>query len=151
MSYNLLLCHRCAAGISLIGDNLSVLEGVELRCPSCGSHNMQRHLQEDVDPTILSRSSIRSHTPEEALMALEGIGYPDEQQCDADTVRRLLGTSGVLVSVKDVAGTSRSVVDFLELPSGTRIYLGSSAHGAIAYRVTNRKRPSDVWPFGDMP
>lgn len=151
MNYDLLLCHRCAAGISLIGDNRSVLEGVTLRCPNCCSERVHRHLQEEVDPAILSKSSIRPLTPEEALMALEGIGYPEEQHCDADTVRRLLQTVGVTVSVKDVEGTSRSVVDFLELPSGTRLYLGSSAHGAVVYRVADRKRPSDVWPFGDMP
>jgi hypothetical protein len=36
---------------------------------------------------------------------------------------------------KDIQGTSRSIIDFLELGDGSKVYLAASAEGATVYRV----------------
>jgi hypothetical protein len=43
-------------------------------------------------------------------------------------VRRVIG--------RNVLGVERTVIDALELTDGTKVHFGSSAEGAVIYRVT---------------
>jgi len=76
-------------------------------------------------------------SPQEALMAATGYGLPAERVCDKLTLNELLqGQTVKHVAGKDIIGSNRIVVDFLELADGSRVYLGSSNEGAVIYKIT---------------
>ena len=75
-------------------------------------------------------------TVEEAFHAFNGVGLPGEQECSAARVAELLKTNVVKdVSVRHISGTSRCVLDRIQLNNDVVLYLGASTHGACVYRV----------------
>lgn len=98
-------------------------------CPDCG-HAC----------TISARVEPNRHcidlTTQEAFYAFSGAGLPSEQECGATVVRNLIAEHGVREAVtRHISGTQRCVVSQLLLGNGWTIFLGSSVHGACAYRV----------------
>jgi hypothetical protein len=90
----------------------------------------------EVEAAALQRMKLRELTPEEMYSAQMGLGTPDEMQCDAATVRSLLGEQRIKkVSGFDVRGTSRFCLTEIDLEDGTRLYFGASTHGAVVYRI----------------
>jgi hypothetical protein len=99
-------------------------------CPLCGSTCV-------INTRKLDERKVSAYlTPQEAFIAFSGAGLPSECECSAAAVRALLcGASVKLASTRHIQGTNRCTIDFLELMDGTRLYLGSSTHGACVYRV----------------
>ena len=102
-------------------------------CPRCGeksSFNVRS------DPM----SRFTDLTPKEAFVAFSGVGLPSEQECSASKVRTLLLENKIKdVTTKHINGTSRCLLETIELDNGMVLYLGSSALGACVYRVKEPK------------
>lgn len=103
-------------------------------CPRCGARASGSH--EDTLPRGFHTKDIVDLTPEELLAALYELGLPDERTATLCSLRACLeGREVRSVKGHDVEGTERCCVDYLEMMDGTRIYLGASTHGAVAYRI----------------
>lgn len=93
--------------------------------------------ESSVSVAQLAKMKVRDLDPEQMLAALNGLGTPDEMLCDITTVRLLLQEKKIKkVHGYTVNGTTRTCVTSLELEDGTKLYCGSSVHGAIVYRIT---------------
>lgn len=78
-------------------------------------------------------------SPAEALAAVSGVGLPNEQDCSLEAVNKLLQEHRVVrVSGSQIRNSHRSIINYLELDDGTKVYFGSSAYGATVYRVAPR-------------
>lgn len=78
-------------------------------------------------------------TPQEALAAIHGLGLPGEGDCAAEAVAKLLTEKSIeKVGIRQIRNSHRSIIDYLELEDGTRVYLGSSSYGATVYRIAPR-------------
>jgi hypothetical protein len=110
-------------------------------CPDCG-RKCQGFLEEDVSESVYDLLRIRDLTPFEAFSALvAGVGLPEDRQCSGEVIRALLKEHPVRKVVgQDIPNTTRFNLDYLELFDGTKIFFGSSAHGAIVYRITRERR-----------
>lgn len=99
-------------------------------CPICGERCV-------CSTKLLDERRMQlSLTPQEAFIAFAGGGLPDEQECSAAAVEKLLSGAQVKgVCARHIQGTNRCTIDYLELEGGVRMYLGSSVHGACVYRV----------------
>lgn len=94
-------------------------------------------LIDGADPEALRAIDLFDVSPQEALSAMAHLGLPFEHDCSAAAVTALIqGQQVSSVVAKQVRNSHRCIVDYLELADGTRIYFGSSAHGATVYRVS---------------
>ena len=67
---------------------------------------------------------------------MEGLGLPEERECAAEVVHLLLHSFPIRdAKVRSVPNTGRSVIDSIEFEDGTVMFLGSSVHGALVYRI----------------
>lgn len=77
--------------------------------------------------------------PKEAFAAINGLGLPHEQECTSAAVTKLCNGAEVsYVKARQLRNSHRCIVEFIEFESGTRVYLGASAEGAVVYRVAKR-------------
>ena len=105
------------------------------RC-SCGEPSS---LLENIDSKSLQALDIVNVTPQEALAAFSGLGLPSERDCSAAAVEKILvGAKVTRVAVHQIRNSHRSIVDFIELEDGTRLYLASSSLGATVYRIASK-------------
>jgi hypothetical protein len=74
-------------------------------------------------------------TPQEALAAMNGLGLPSEQDCSASAVVELFTKPVRRVHARPIRNSHRCLLDHIEFEDGTKLYLGSSAHGATVYRI----------------
>lgn len=101
-------------------------------CPKCGQR-MQLSDQPSTHTQILE--------PQEARIALLGLGMPEELPCTQENVRRVLTESPVTYVHTSLArGSDRVYVEYLVLRDGTRIYFGATTHGACALRIVKPRR-----------
>ena len=136
-----ILCPSCTFGVRVTGsteeiDGLlgpeSPRRGVYL-CPNCGTGCTRAPF---VDSGLLATKHVRALTPFEAHLLLEGMGFPEERDCVAETVVNELATKRVTaVRAFTVPNTTRTVVHSLTMDDGTTLFLSGSAHGAIVYRI----------------
>ena len=141
-------CLQCCLAIRVIAEPEEITDLIGERssfwpasypCPTCGE-KLTALEETDVDPSAFTRLGLIDLTVTEAFAAFEGFGLPEEHGCSASTVVDQLTGAGVArVKVQDVPNTGRSIIEFIELDNGTRIYLGASTVGAVVYPVT---RPS---------
>lgn len=78
-------------------------------------------------------------TPTEAFSALNGLGVPEEQDCGPTAVKVAFQKPIKNVATRLVKGTNRSVIDSVEFEDGSKLFLGSSAFGAIVYRISKKR------------
>ena len=95
------------------------------KCPKCGERcACFVKLAEGDHPSV-------TLTAQEAFVAFSGGGLPEEQECSASRVEKLLTECHIKrVFTRHIRGTNRCTLDRLELEDGTTLHLGSSAHGA---------------------
>jgi hypothetical protein len=92
------------------------------------------------DPATISLAAQHSLTPAEMYHALLGFGLPEEQECGPLAVQAAFKASPVKqVSCKLLSGTQRSIVYYIEFEDGRRMHFGSSAAGALVYRISDRR------------
>lgn len=120
----------------LVGD-LSDFYPDKYPCPGDGCKSMARaYTPAEISPRAAGQLRIVDVTPQEAFAALHGLGLPKERSCYLDDIRTMFEVGVKKIAGKDLPGTTRCMVDHIELKDGTKIYLGASAEGATIYRVT---------------
>lgn len=140
----IIACISCGTAIQIIGDleSIDALVGAKTEFASAGypcfrcGEKAQAMLTQQVDPEALRSLDVYTLSPEEALAALCGLGIPEERGCYEEVVRSLFEAVGVKIGGRQLRSSSRFFLDWLELPSGHRIYLGAGPSGALVYRIT---------------
>jgi len=90
---------------------------------------------ESVEPDALAAFDVVELTPQEAFAAFHGLGTPEEQECGVLAVEQAFQKPIKRVRAWNIKGAGRAVIDFIEFDDGTRLYIGSSPHGATVYRI----------------
>jgi hypothetical protein len=88
-----------------------------------------------IQPEALAALSVHELTPQEAYVAFNGLGLPEEQDCGPTAVQVAFNKLVKKVNVALLKGTNRSIVNWIEFEDGTRLFLGATAAGAIVYRI----------------
>lgn len=126
-------------GGNLVGP-LSDVWGKFHECPACSANKMFGHPESALAPELVAKIRIRDLEPTECFTALMGGGLPEEQMANASTVKTaLLGSAVRDITVRNLPGTTRCILDRIVLEDGTRIYLGAGPQGATVYRVAKRE------------
>lgn len=139
----LIVCPKCCCALRVTGDSGEVHHLVgqksyfwpdKFQCFRCSGTSIGCLELEFDQKTPLEVVEVSA---QEAFAALHGLGLPSEQQCQSETINELLREQPVRRLVaKNVAGSSRCLVDYLELWDGSKVYFGSGAEGALIYKVT---------------
>lgn len=132
-----IICNNCKLGLRITDaqeEIQSMLVGRDhIPCPECQCPCTTAPF---VDNAVLQEKRVRSVTAMEAFLAIEGQGFPEERECAAEIVEKVLLEQRIKeVKVHSVPNTGRSVIELLTLEDGTVIYFGSSVHGALVYRI----------------
>lgn len=139
-------CLPCARGFRVKGPETAPLLGPEsdlwpdgFTCPACGK-GARGYLENEISEAMYRLLEMRDLTPVEGFSTLvAGVGLPEDRECKKDIIETLLKDYAIKVVGQDVPNTSRFNIDFMELQDGTRLYFGSSGHGAIIYRVSRER------------
>jgi len=131
------ICTNCREGLRVVGELAEVKslieDRAEHRCYACGG---ECEVGLFADNDLIREKRIRTLTPMEAHLALEGLGLPEERECAAEIVVGVFQQKKVTnVLARSVPNTGRSVIDSIEFEDGTTVFLGSSTHGALVYRI----------------
>ena len=139
----LIVCPACTTALRVTGDHEEADSLVgqnsdfwpdKFECWSCrgkAAGIMELEFTSQVPLTLINVS------PHEALLAVTGSGLPGERACDKVTVEQALREHPVLrIAGKDILGTQRVLIDYIELWDGSRVYLGASNEGAVVYKIT---------------
>jgi hypothetical protein len=106
-------------------------------CPQDGCVGKAKFFDSlEMTPRAIGALRIVDVTPGEAFAALNGVGLPEERSCLIEDVRDLLSKGVKRVSGKNLLGTSRCIIDFIEIEDGSKIYLAPSGEGVTVYRTT---------------
>ena len=101
-------------------------------CPRCEG-SMRGMLEHEADVRALSLMELRDLTAQEAFQLFEGLGFPDEQNCTVEALTELMRAQPMRkIQGRNVLGSTRALVEYLELWDGTKIYLGAAPDGAVA-------------------
>lgn len=138
-------CTSCGVGVRTFGEHAEVHHLIgqgcdwypnKYPCPNDRCGRTAEYMQ-SIDPSALSRLELHDLTPQESFAAFNGLGFPLERDCGETAVRELLLTSSICkAGTRQVRAANRTVVEWLEFEDGSRVYLASSADGAIAYRIS---------------
>lgn len=132
---------RCALRVSGLQQEVDYLVGQgsefwpdKYACYNCGGA-AQGMLTPQVGAEVLASLTVTDVAPAEAFAALNGLGLPPERLCCSEVIAPLFEKCGITVRGRDIRGTTRTILDEITFPDGTRIYLAGSAQGAVVYRV----------------
>jgi len=89
-----------------------------------------------VDKDTFPQLELVDVSPPEALAALHGLGLPHERECSPTAVQKVM--TGAHVKRVTIRNSHRSILEYIELENGTRLYLAASAFGATVYRISPR-------------
>lgn len=137
-------CLKCSMALRTSGDPAEVHtllgQGSEwypdkYPCPRDGCPGPAEYCM-SIDSMAFSALEVHDVTPQEAFAALEGLGLPPERDCGETAVRAALEKKITGAGTRQIRGMSRTVIEWLEFEDGTRMYLASSAEGAVAYRLS---------------
>lgn len=140
-----LVCLTCESALRVIGelDELDYLIG-----PSCEWYPERYPCWTDackgkagfhqrIDSDALRKLEVRDLNPQEAFLAINQMGMPDERDCSAAAVEALFKAFSVKhVAVKQIRGSHRCVIDHIEMNNGAKVYLAPGPEGAIVYRIS---------------
>lgn len=140
----LIVCQKCKCGLRISPGEEEEAETLFGRssdffpdrypCFRCGEFCS---LVPAAQPAALTVLEIHDVSPAEAFAAFHGLGVPSEHECSPSALRDAFRNSPVksLVS-RPVRNSTRTVLEAILLEDGTKIYLGSSAEGAVVYRIS---------------
>lgn len=140
---NFLVC-PCGTSLRITGDveELRNLLGEDCEwypnkypCPMDGcQHKMT--ITSVVESKSLQQLTVYDVTVAEAYAAVQGAGLPEERDCGAERVQQLLLQHRVVsADVRQMKGANRSVLLWVQLENGVKLFLGSGPTGAVVYRV----------------
>lgn len=138
------VCTKCLRALRVTGDvvetehligSLSDFWPDKYKCDACGGP-AQAFLEAELSTLAARTLRYVDVTPQEAFAALHGLGTPDERTCCEEVVLAMFAAVGIEVSGRQMRGQMRFVIDSFKFPDGSKIYMGASPQGALAYRVT---------------
>lgn len=139
-----LACVACRLALRAMGDitEMDYLIGERCEwfpdrypCPRSGC-GARMTLTDVLGSEDLASLEVRDLNPQEVFQALQGMGLPEERQCDVAATREALrGQRIISIDMQGLPDTSRTLVYSLLLDSGYRIYLGASPLGVVVYRI----------------
>lgn len=141
----IVVCLPCSTAFRVAGapEELAHLVGEQsdfwpnkFPCPLCG---VLTEGMRDSDIAEAARAALRFRelTPQEAFAAFHGLGLPEERPCTGGVVSELLRSSPVRRVVgKDIPGTTRFMLDHIELWDGTKLFFGAGREGAMVYKIS---------------
>jgi hypothetical protein len=142
----LVICPKCALTIRVIGevDEVHHLVGEASEfypdrypCPQCQANSFAC-AEFEVPTSELARLRVRDLTAQEALVAFNGLGLPDEHVCTKAVLETLLRERPIRrIDGQDIEGSSRCYLHHIELWDGTKIYFGAGSGGAVVYRIAS--------------
>lgn len=103
-------------------------------CFHCGGP-ANGFLTPECAPEVMAMLVVVDVTADEAFAALNGMGVPEERTCCAEVVLPYFEKQGLKIKGKQPRGTQRYIIDEIEFPDGTRMYLAPSPQGATIYRI----------------
>lgn len=142
----IIACLRCSVGLRTSGDEAEVFTLLgpgsdwypdKYPCPTDGCTGHSEFVTA-IEPSALAALTIYDVSPQEAFAALNGLGLPPERDCGESAVREAFTKKIVGVGARQLRGQNRCAVDWIEFEDGTRLYLGASGDGALAYRLSKR-------------
>lgn len=139
----IIACATCSSALRVVGDfdEVQYLLGPQSdwypdKYPcwkDCGGF---AEYMQSIESAALGVLDLQDLTPHEAFVAFHGMGVPNERECSPSAVQEAFRSSPVKkVHARMIKGSHRSCVDLIELENGMKIFLGSSAHGAVVYRI----------------
>lgn len=152
----LLSCPICMLALRTSGDfdEVNCLVGAQSewypnRYPCARSECEGKMLfSEAVDSRAYGLLEVHDLSPTECFQALLGMGLPEERAVTAEVLSELVGKRIIKIDIQPVLGDRRPVLKSLFLEDGTRIYLGASPQGAMAYRVASRRSTTEEFTDG---
>lgn len=134
----LTICTTCLMAVRLLGkspeDVAEMFPNQELKC-SCGTA-FEFLFENEVEARVFPKLRIVDLTLEEFFLYLEGMGLPEERLCSEEEVQKVFSTKKIKkVAVHTILNTTKSHIDHFVFEDGTKLYLGSSKHGAVVYRI----------------
>jgi hypothetical protein len=139
----LIACLKCGAAVRTVGDAAEHLLGPQSEwypnkypCPRAECSGVCEYLQ-GVESSALQMLEIHDLSPEEAFIAFNGLGFPEEHDCGRTAVEKLFAEKRVKsVKVRQLPRQNRSVLEYIIFDDDTRLFLASSTEGATVYRVS---------------
>ena len=141
-----IICSTCPEGLRVVGEPDEIKSLISSRegcvCYVCGAECM---VSPFADNDVLQTKHVHTLSPMEAYLALEGMGIPEERECASEIVATLLIHQRIKkVTARSVPNTGRSCIDAIEFEDGTVMYLASSVHGALVYRIKKPHNYTEV-------
>lgn len=140
-------CGSCSLVIQVMGDpkQIDYLVGKSSRywpdkyvCPRCESQALAVE-GECAPPELLAHPRTMFLEAEEFYAALNGFGVPSEREADYETVRDLLTSMRITgIKARPSGNPKRTLIEWLELEDGTRVYIASGGRGATVYRIKRK-------------
>jgi hypothetical protein len=140
----LVICQPCSLCMRIMGSSEQITHLVgeqsdywpnKFPCPRC-EKPCAGYLELSVDPRTLNQVELVELNAEEAFAAFNGLGFPKEGDCRTEVLEALLREQPVRkIAGRDVFGTTRCLVEYIELWDGTRLYFGAGSEGAVVYRI----------------
>ena len=100
---------------------------------------------EQLDPASVRDMDVHDLTVQEAFAAFHGLGLPEERDCGPTAVLEAFKVPVKSVDAKLLKGSNRTILYSIEFENGVRMFLASSAYGALIYRLaTPHKYANEV-------
>lgn len=137
-------CLQCYSAVRVIDDPTSIQllvgKGSEFSpdkypCVVC-SELCTAIAESEAEAEALQKLKVRDLNAQEYYAALNGLGTPDEMICDEATVTELLAKPVKKVVGYNLPGTTRFLVETVEVEGGIKLHFGAGAAGAVVYRIT---------------
>ena len=129
---NLYTCDVCLAKY-LVDGELPRPVKKKTRCPTISCEGMVK-ISASTNMKVKGATVL---TAKQFYLAILGRGLPEETKCGPKIVKKsLLGSKIVDVHLETCADKNRSLLLSLTTEEGSVIHVGSSANGAVVYRIT---------------
>jgi hypothetical protein len=106
-------------------------------CPRCNGA-ASGMMEGEVDPNTFAGFHVLELEAEEMFRALNGLGLPEEQDCQIENLRTTLNQKVKEIGGHTIPNSKRFCLEWLEMEDGTRLYFGASSHGATVYRIVRK-------------
>lgn len=140
----IVICRDCQVAFRIIGDldASRALVGPtsdfwpnRFPCPLCRK-SIIGAFEYEVSPALLAVLTLRELTPQEAFLAFNEMGLPEERDCKKSQIEELFTTPIRGISGKETI-TGRFILEHIEFWDGSKIYLGAAPGGAIIYKISS--------------
>lgn len=147
----IIVCKECGTAVRTSGEHEEVdcILGTKCDwfpdrypCPSAGCRGLGE-MVDQLEPGASQYIDLHDLTVQEAFAAFHGLGMPEERDCGPTAVTEAFKVPVKSLDAKLLKGSNRTIIYSIEFENGTRMYLASSAYGALVYRIATPRKYSD--------